>query len=302
MMEVPDMTRLFIFGYGYCARHYLSGPGARHARATGTVTSRDRANALSSDRIELLPFSPAEADTRIPGRLAESDALLVSIPPGEHGDPALAAFRDTIFRSPSLSHIVYLSTIGVYGDHGGGWVDEKTACTPSSPRNVVRLAAENGWRALGAESGKALHVLRLAGIYGPGRTALEELRNGTARRIVKPGQIFNRIHVADIARTIAACFASPGPGGIWNVTDDEPAPPQDVVAYAAMLLGIPPPPEISFDAAELSPMARSFYADSKRCSNRALKETLSVTLAYPTYREGLRALDDATAEGNPVSP
>lgn len=296
------MRRLFIFGYGYCAQHYLGGGGTLPESVTGTVTSRDRANALSGGRIELLPFSPAESDLRIPGRLAESDALLVSIPPGEHGDPALAAFREAILGSHTLSRIVYLSTVGVYGDHGGAWIDEAATCRPSNPRNVARIAAENGWRALGAESGKVVHVLRLAGIYGPGRNALEELRNGTARRVVKPGQRFNRIHVADIARTIAACFAGPGPGGTWNVTDDEPAPPQDVVAYAAALLGIPPPPEIPFEAAELSPMARSFYADSKRCSNRALKETLGVTLAYPTYREGLIALKDAPGGREPVSP
>ncbi len=296
------MTRLFIFGYGYCAHHYLNGAAHPPEGVTGTVTSRDRANALSGDRLELLPFSPSEADPRIPGRLAESDALLASIPPGEHGDPALAAFRDAISGSSTLTRIVYLSTIGVYGDHEGSWIDESTQCIPSNPRNVTRLEAENGWRALGAESGKAVYVLRLAGIYGPGRNALEELRNGTARRIVKPGQLFNRIHVADIARTIAACFASPGPGGTWNVTDDEPAPPQDVVSYAAALLGIPPPPEIPFESAELSPMARSFYADSKRCSNRDLKATLGVRLAYPTYREGLRAMCDASAAGKPFSP
>jgi dTDP-4-dehydrorhamnose reductase len=296
------MPRIFIFGYGYCARHFLRGADPPPERAAGTVTSRDRAAARSGERIELLPFSPSEADPRIPGRLAESDALLVSIPPGEHGDPALAAYREAILRAPGLSRIVYLSTIGVYGDHGGAWIDESTPCTPTHPRNAARIEAEKAWRALGEESGKAVHVLRLAGIYGPGRNALVELRNGTARRIVKPGQIFNRIHVADIARTIGACLASPGPGGTWNVADDEPAPPQDVVAYAATLLGVPPPPEIPFETAELSPMARAFYADSKRCSNRALKETLGVALAYPTYREGLRSLADAPADGEPGFP
>lgn len=296
------MTRLFVFGFGYCARHYLEGPGATAGRVTGTVTSRDAASALSFGRVEILPFSPAGSDPRIPGRLAESDALLVSVPPGERGDPALNAFREALLRSPGLRRIVYLSTIGVYGDHGGRWIDESAGCHPSGPRTLARLEAENGWRALGEESGKAVHVLRLAGIYGPGRNALEDLRNGTARRIVKPGQIFNRIHVSDIARAIAACFAHPGPGGVWNVADDEPAPPQDVVAYAAGLLGIPPPPEIPFGSADLSPMARSFYADSKRCSNRALKEVLGVTLAYPTYREGLRALVDAPASGETGIP
>ncbi|HEY5995687.1 MAG TPA: SDR family oxidoreductase, partial [Candidatus Deferrimicrobiaceae bacterium] len=282
--------RLFLFGYGYCANHFLRAFGDSLDRATATVTSVDRADALSTDRLELLPFSSAGSDPRIPGRIAESDALLVSIPPGERGDPALRAFRDAILRSRPLSRIVYLSTIGVYGDHGGGWVDETTACIPTNPRNVLRLEAESDWRSLGSESGKAVHVLRLGGIYGPGRNALEDVRNGTARRIVKPGAVFNRIHVEDAARTIAACLAHPGPGGVWNVVDDEPSPPQDVVAYAASLAGVEPPPETPFETAELSPMARSFYADSRRCSNRALKRELGVTLAFPTYREGLRAL------------
>jgi len=296
------MARLFIFGYGYCARHFLRGRDASIARVAATVTSRDRADALSTDRIELLPFSDAETDPRIPGRIAESDTLLVSVPPGEQGDPVLGAYRGAILRSRALARIVYLSTIGVYGDHGGDWVDESAGCISTNPRNVLRLEAENGWRTLGGESGKTVHVLRLAGIYGPGRNALEDLRNGTARRIVKKGQIFNRIHVEDIARAIGACFASPGPGAVWNVVDDEPSPPQDVVAYAATLLGIEPPAEIPFGTAELSPAARSFYADSRRCSNRAIKETLGVTLAFPTYREGLRALNDALAGGMPSPP
>ena len=202
----------------------------------------------------------------------------------------LRAFGARIAGVGHIGKIVYLSTVGVYGDHGGAWIDEATPCRPANGRSRVRLAAEQDWRALGAASGKAVHVLRLAGIYGPGQNALVNLRAGTARRIVKPGQVFTRIHVADIARTIAACFGSDHAGGVWNVSDDEPAPPQDVVAYAAALLGIAPPPEVDFDSANLSPMARSFYGECKRVSNRALKQELGVSLAYPTYREALRAL------------
>jgi nucleoside-diphosphate-sugar epimerase len=289
------MSRLFLFGFGYCARHFLRAFEASGGGATATATSRDGAGAPAAGRVELLAFSPAGSDPRIPGRIAESAALLASIPPDERGDPAMRAFRDAILRSPTLERIVYLSSTGVYGDHGGAWIDETAACVPSDARSALRLEAENGWRSVGSESGKAVHVLRLGGIYGPGRNALEDLRNGTARRVVKPGLAFNRIHVEDIARAIAACLANRGPGGTWNVVDDEPAPPQDVVAYAAALAGVEPPPEIPFEAAGLSTAARAFYADSKRCANRALRRELGVTLAYPTYREGLRALNAGLA-------
>ena len=217
----------------------------------------------------------------------------MSIPPDAAGDPVLRHFGQEIARAPQLERIIYLSTIGVYGDHGGGWVDETTVPRPVNERSRERLAAEQAWQALAARTGKSLQILRLAGIYGPGHNALVALRNGTARRIVKPGQVFNRIHVEDIARAVAAARAAAGKSAVWNVSDDEPAPAEDVVAYAAGLLGIAPPPEIAFDAADLSPMARSFYGESKRVANAAMKARLGVELAFPTYREGLRQLFEA---------
>ncbi|WP_320109695.1 NAD-dependent epimerase/dehydratase family protein [Rhodopseudomonas sp. P2A-2r] len=210
--------------------------------------------------------------------------LLVSVPPGPNGDPVLAAFGSQIAAS-RIRRIVYLSTIGVYADHGGGWIDE-TAALSGDGRRRMRIDAEAQWR---ATAGERATMLRLAGIYGPGRNALINLGAGTARRVVKPGQVFNRIHVDDIAAAVAAAFAHPK-AGIWNVCDDEPAPPQEVITYAATLMGIAPPPEVAFEDAEMSAMARSFYATSNRCTNARLKQDLGVALAYPTYREGLGAL------------
>jgi nucleoside-diphosphate-sugar epimerase len=198
--------------------------------------------------------------------------------------------------APHLRWIGYLSTVGVYGDHKGAWVDETTVPRPSDGRSRYRLEAENGWLALGAARGIPTQVFRLAGIYGPGRNQLVQLAQGTARRIVKPGQVFNRIHVDDIAQVVAASLARPRAGAIYNVADDEPSPPQDVVTFAAALCGLVPPPEIPYDVADLTPMSRSFYSENKRVRNRLLSAELGVALRYPTYREGLTALR-AAGEG-----
>jgi nucleoside-diphosphate-sugar epimerase len=213
------------------------------------------------------------------------------VPPGAHGDPVLKQLGAALARRRPLRSIVYLSTIGVYGDRGGEWVDETSEARPGSPRSHARLAAEHAWQELAGKDDRAVAILRLAGIYGPGRSALVNLVNGTAKRIVKPGQVFNRIHVADIARAIDACFAK-NADGVFNVADDEPAPPQDVIAFAAALLGVTPPPEIPFAQARatMSPMAQSFYAENRRVRNDKLKRELGVQLEYPTYCEGLRAL------------
>ena len=272
---------LLVFGLGYStswfARHH-AGPFSRIAGTT-------RSGACDVEGAEALAFDGQHADARLLAAIAEADALLVSIPPATGPDPVLAACGAAIARSARLRAVVYLSTIGVYGDRGGAWVDESMPPAPTSPRTRARVAAEQGWLALH----RNVHVLRLAGIYGPGRNALVNLREGTARRIAKPGQVFNRIHVEDIARAIAAALEHRD-GGVWNVADSEPAPPQEVIAHAAALLGMPPPPEVPFGEAEMTPMARSFYAENKRVSNRRLLEQLGVTLAYPTYREGLAAL------------
>lgn len=284
----------FIFGLGHSSLEFVRLCGAAYAPLAGTVRGPHKAARLSADGLVApMLFSPDMRDEAIAPALAEARFLLVSIPPSETGDPVLNAYADEIADAPRLERIVYLSTIGVYGDHGGAWIDETTQPRPVAGRSTLRLAAERAWQDLADTRGCALDVLRLSGIYGPGRNALAALAEGTAKRLIKPGQVFNRIHVTDIAQAIHAAFSATQPGNVYNVTDDEPAPPQDVVTYAAGILGVPPPPEQDFAAAQLSPMARSFYGENKRVSNARMKRDLNVDLAYPTYREGLRALRDA---------
>ena len=290
------MTTLLCLGFGYCALHYVAEFGSRFERVIGTATTPDKARRLAASGVarrpvEALVFAETRADPALTAAIASADALLVSIPPEESGDPALAACGSTLAAAKKLASIVYLSTIGVYGDHAGRWADETTPPAPLSPRSVARLAAENAWRELGVRSAKPVAVLRLAGIYGPGQNALRQVASGTAKRIVKPGQIFNRIHVADIAQAIDAAFSRHA-DGVFNVSDDEPAPSADVVAFAAELLGRPLPPEVPFTEAAvgMSPLALSFYSESKRAANVRIKHELGVCLRYPTYREGLRAL------------
>ncbi len=283
---------LVIFGYGYSAQHFVQKFGESYRPILATVRVRQRARSLSSPDCSTVAFGD-DVDEQIFPALQKATHLLISTPPHSSGDPVLEKIAEQIAAAPALEAIVYLSTVGVYGDHHGDWIDEGTLCKPSNDRSRWRLAAEQEWLALGRDMNVPVHVLRLAGIYGPGQNALANLKAGTARRIIKPGQVFNRIHVEDIAATIDACFQSKTRGGIWNVSDDEPAPPQDVIAFAADLMGIAPPPELDFNTADLSPMARSFYAECKRVSNRAIKERLGVRLAYPTYREALRALYSA---------
>jgi hypothetical protein len=287
------MATLFCFGLGYSAERYAAEFGSRFDRIAGTVQTREKAAAIAASRfgnhaVEAFVFDGGEP--AMEAALIDADALLVSVPPGEV-DPVLARFSGTVAGAPHLQSIVYLSTIGVYGDHGGAWVDETTPPAPVAERSRERLAAEQAWEALGGRAGKAVAILRLAGIYGPGQNALVQLRRGTARRIDKPGQVFNRIHVADIAQAIDAAFARHA-SGVFNVTDDEPTPQGDPIAFAAGLLGMTPPPEIPFaEAAQaMSPMGLSFYGESKRVRNDKLKRELGVRLRYPTYREGLRAL------------
>ncbi|MBR0972574.1 MULTISPECIES: SDR family oxidoreductase [Bradyrhizobium] len=275
--------RLFILGLGYSARHFVRRFGGTFTHIAGTVRDPGTRNDLAG--IETHAFSGGGPARETVERIRDADILLVSIPPGGTGDPAIKAFPG-VLAAGRHRKIVYLSTIGVYGDHAGGWVDESTPPQASLERARLRLAAEQAWR--DAAHGNVA-ILRLAGIYGPGRNALVTLRAGTARRIIKPGQVFNRIHVDDIASAIMAAIHRPG-GGTWNVCDDEPAPPQDVIAYAAELMNVAPPPEEAFETAEMSAMARSFYASSARVCNARLKRELGVTLAYPSYRHALDAL------------
>jgi len=267
------MPTLFCFGLGYSAQHYVREFGARFDRVVGTVRTPDKAATLRD--VEALVFDGATASIEVTAAVGKADALLVSIAPDAHGDPALKFFADVIGGS-NIGAIVYLSTIGVYGDHQGRWVDEETPPKPINARSTERLATEAAWQALGRRSGKAVAILRLSGIYGPGQSALNQLVNGTAKRIVKPGQVFNRIHVADIAQAIDAAFAKRA-DGVFNISDDAATSAPEVIAY---------------DVAEktMTPMAKSFYGEVKRVRNAKLKSELGVTLRYPTYREGLKAI------------
>uniref|UniRef100_E6VC00 NAD-dependent epimerase/dehydratase n=1 Tax=Rhodopseudomonas palustris (strain DX-1) TaxID=652103 RepID=E6VC00_RHOPX len=276
--------RILIFGLGYSASYiaqHLQGAGIEVA---ATVRTSAKAEELGRRGITARVFSSSHVDPLIADDIKSSDAILSSIPPNESGDPVLASFTGAITSDSRPRWIGYLSTIGVYGDHLGGWVDETTPAKSEKPRSQLRIAAEQRWLALGAQ------VFRLSGIYGPGRNQLEKLAAGTAMRIIKPGQVFNRIHVADIAAVVAASLSRPRPGAIYNVTDNEPAPPQQVVEFAAELCGLTPPPEIAYEHAELSPMARSFYLENCRVRNDLIRTELGVALAYPSYREGLSAL------------
>lgn len=281
--------RLTIFGLGYSAGFYAQSRAQKFSAVVATQRAPDSAN---RGPIALLPFDGGQEkiDDRLIAALLASDALLISAAPDDFGDPVLRRLAAPIAANKKIKKIIYLSTIGVYGDQQGAWIDETTPVKPSHARTKIRAEVENQWLKLGETSGKQVYVLRLSGIYGPGRSVLEKLREGTARRLVKPGQVFNRIHVEDIAQAIDACLLSDAPGGIYNVTDDEPAPPQDVIAFGAELLNLPAPPEQDFETATLTPMARSFYGENKRVGNKKLKQTLGVALAYQSFREGLTAL------------
>jgi dTDP-4-dehydrorhamnose reductase len=283
-----DTMKLFCFGYGYTASALIDRMGGREVTLAGT---RTRADASVANGMDIAAYRGDGRSAGVAAALAGSTHVLVSIPPDLEGDAALRDFGTDLAALPDLAWVGYLSTIGVYGDAQGGWVDEATPAGPQSERSLRRWHAEQQWRAFGQTHKKHVDIFRLPGIYGPGRSMIEALRAGTARRIVKPGQVFNRIHVADIALVLDAAMASVAtrmPGlDLFNVTDDEPSPPQDVVLYAAELLGLPPPAEIAYADAKLSPMGSSFYAENKRVRNVRLKTTLGVSLQFPTYREGL---------------
>ena len=282
--------KLVIVGLGYSAGFFARAALAKGWQVTGTVRTAEKAARLSTDGIPTLVFEGFAVSRRLAVAIAEADAVLVSTQPDENGDPALACLSDQLAAAPNLRWIGYLSTIGVYGDHGGAWIDETETCRPTSDRSRQRLAIDEAWLAFGERTGKPVQIFRLSGIYGPGRNAIVNLKAGTARRLVKPGQVFNRIHAQDIAGVLMASLEQPRNGAIYNVTDDEPAPAQDVVSFAAELIGVEPPPEIPFDAATLSPMAASFYGENKRVSNALVKRELGYAFRYPTYREALKAL------------
>jgi nucleoside-diphosphate-sugar epimerase len=272
------MSHLLCFGMGFSARALAARLAARGWTITGTSRSAEGWAAIRALGYRAVAFGDAAA------ALADATHVVISAPPDADGDPVLRAYGP---RFPAaISWLAYLSTTGVYGDHGGQWVTEETPLTPNTERGVRRVAAETAWLKLPLP----VHRFRLAGIYGPGRNALLQVLDGTAKRIIKPGQVFSRVHVEDIATVLETSMARPNPGRAYNVCDDEPCPPQEVVTYAAQLLGLPLPPEIPFAQARLSPMAQSFYADSKRVCNARIKQELGVRLAFPTYRQGLEAL------------
>jgi nucleoside-diphosphate-sugar epimerase len=294
------MTTILCLGFGYSAQHYVARHSARYARIIGTTRSEQNAAALAARtfggrRVETIVFDGETASPALVEAVSQANVLLVSISPDDGVDPTLAHLRDAIAVAPGLAAIVYLSTIAVYGNHDGGWIDEDTPLTPALTRAEDRIEAERAWQALGAARGVPVAVIRIAGIYGPGQNALETVRSGRARRIVKPGQVFNRIHVADLADIIDGAknlALTRGAGGVFNAADDEPTAPGDPIAFAAGLLGVAAPPEIPFEEAKktMSPFAVSFYGESKRVRNARIKSVLNVKLSYPTYREGLRAL------------
>lgn len=278
------MTKtLLSFGHGYSAQA-LARILPPDWRIIGTTRSEDKAATLMADGIEPRVWPGAN----LAPALNAATHLLISAAPDADGDPVLRQFRDEITEiAPNLEWAGYLSTTGVYGDHNGEWVDETTALTPSTKRGLARVEAEADWQTI---PHLPLHIFRLAGIYGPGRGPFAKVRNGTARRIIKQGQVFSRIHVEDIAQILAASIERPNPGAIYNMCDDDPAPPEDVIAHAAELLDMPIPSAMDFETADMTPMARSFYAESKKVRNDRIKDELGVTLKYPTYRDGLAAL------------
>ena len=279
------MTKtLLSFGHGYSAQALTRILLPRDWRIIGTTRSDDKAAALMQGGVEPRIWPGADM---IPA-LDAATHLLISAAPNDAGDPVLAMLETEIAaRAGQFEWVGYLSTTGVYGDHGGDWVDENTALTPATKRGIARVKAEAAWSAI---PDLPLHIFRLAGIYGPGRGPFAKVRQGTARRIIKEGQVFSRTHVADIARVLAASINQPNPGAAYNVCDNDPAPPQDVIAYAAELLGLPIPEAEDFATAEMTAMARSFYAESKKVSNARIKDELGVKLLYPDYRSGLDAL------------
>jgi nucleoside-diphosphate-sugar epimerase len=297
------MATLLCFGLGYTAKHYIAAYHGRFERVFATVRGGQRAAELDvSDRplITTLEFDGKSLSSSVRAAIDDANDVLVSIPPNASSDVVLAVYGVALSRASHLQSIVYLSTIGVYGNYDGAWVDEESECRSSEKRNLQRRAAEQAWQDFSTHVGVPVAILRLAGIYGPDRNALVNLKRGVAKRISKPGQVFNRIHVADIAHAINAAFERRA-NGIFNVADDEPTPPGDPIAFAARLLGVEQPPEIPFveSRASMTPFALSFYADIKRAKNAKIKSVLGVTLQFPTYREGLAALHhDCTGAKN----
>ncbi|HVY52417.1 MAG TPA: SDR family oxidoreductase [Devosia sp.] len=283
---------VFFFGMGYSS---LATARSIHDMIdgdipiAGTTRTEEGVERLAESPYRLHVFDGLHKGRTLGSDLRRATHVVLSIPPDDTGDPALNLHSDDLDAASGLEWLCYFSTVGVYGDFDGAWVDETSPTRPINRRSQQRVEIEQRWRDYASSRGVPLLVLRLAGIYGPGRSSFDKLREGTARRIVKPGQVFNRIHVDDIGR-ITTLAAQRRLAGTFNLSDDEPAPPQDLVEYAARLMGVPVPPDVPFDEAQMTEMARSFYADNKRVSSAAIKRALGTALTYPNYRAGLDAI------------
>ena len=288
------MNRLLSIGHGYSASALAPSLLARGWQVLGTTRRPQACAQIAASGVTPLLWGP-----QVAAEIAQASHILISVAPEAGADPTLAAFG-AVFAAVQPQWVGYLSTTAVYGDHAGAWVDEQTPLTPSTARGEARVAAEAAWQA----TGLPLDIFRLAGIYGPGRGPFEKVRDGSARRILKPGQVFSRIHVDDIAGAVLVSILRSEPGQAYNLCDDDPAPPEDVLSYAAQLLGLPEPPGIPYDQAEMTPMARSFYAENKRVRNDKMKQELGYQLKYPDYRAGLRgllsAIDGFGLDGGPA--
>jgi nucleoside-diphosphate-sugar epimerase len=287
-MQEPA-PRLFCFGLGYSARRLASALQREGWQVAGTSRDAGKLAEPSAQGIAGFVFDGGKPLADPAAALSGTTHLLLSIPPTMDGDPVLAWHETDIAALESLTWIGYLSSTGVYGDHKGAWVDEESPLNPTSERALRRAAAEDAWLDVWHRYGLPVHIFRLAGIYGPGRSAIDQVRAGTAKRVIRPGHLFGRIHVDDIVAVLRASIARPRPGAIYNVVDDEPAAASDVVEHACRLLGIEPPPAVPLEAAALSPMAASFYADNRRVRNDRIKQELGVVLSHPDYRRGLAA-------------
>ncbi|MCR6635663.1 SDR family oxidoreductase [Devosia sp.] len=283
--------RAFFFGLGYSsqASAQLMRKSDEFVDTLGTVRTTDKANTLTQKGLSAVVFDGTAPGPDVGAALKESTHVVVSVAPDEAGDVVLRHHRADLDAMPDLQWLCYYSTVGVYGDFGGAWIDESAPLSPRNLRSGVRASAEEEWIDYAKARGVPLCILRLAGIYGPGRSSFDKLADGTARRVIKPGQVFNRIHVEDIAR-VTMLAAERRLAGSFNLADDEPGPPQDLITYAAQKMGVEPPPEIDFDTAEMTPMARSFYRDNKRVSNKAIKTALGIEMLYPNYQAGLDAI------------
>ena len=284
--------KAFFFGLGFSSQAAAAAMRERGIAVGGTVRSAEKAERLVRQGVDAVVFDGTTPGPGVAAALMEATHVILSAAPDEDGDPVLRHHRRELDAAPKLEWLCYYSTVGVYGDFDGAWIDETAPLVPRNMRSDLRVAAENAWRDYARSLGVPLCILRLAGIYGPGRSTFDKLREGTARRVIKPGQVFNRIHVGDIAR-VTALAAERRLDGTFNMADDEPAPPQDVISHAAHMLGMAVPPDLPFETTEMTPMQRSFYRDNKRVSNRAIKQALGIEMLYPTYRQGLASILEA---------